>query len=548
MAPYKDPDRQREAVRLGVQRHRLVKKAMARQIGDWDTKAEHATGQHAAEIALDWIGSKLLVPTGPLRGQPATPADYMREWLLGAMADGVSEAGMSIARKNAKTGFIANLVLAYLVGPLGRPEWRAVVTSDTGKLALELMTAMRKTAAASHLSGLDIRRSPQPGIAYGRKRSQCDFLAADKATGHAIGADLALLDEAGLLEESQRILWDSIENCLSGRDGSLWALSIQGEGPMFDEMRLRADLPHVYWREWVSDEECALDDEEQWHKSNPGLRAGIKSIDYMRTRAKKALLFPANQSTFRAQNLNQRVSPGQERLCSLTDYQACTAKKAKRKGPYYIGLDLGGSRAMSAAVCFWPRTNRVETYAAMPGIPSLRERGAEDGVRETYHLMAEAGDLWPYEGKRLVPVSSFLKSVIKTCGKPPRAIYADGYRKAEVLATLDKARNKLHGVTLELRGSPGSRDKQAAHDLRITQSALTAHQLAIVDSKALAHAISRSTITYSDPGNRPQLGKIRERARIDPVQALVLVIGAQYNPQLRKKSDNGTVKTIARAA
>ena len=87
----------------------------------------------------------------------------------------------------------------------------------TGLLAKELRDAMELTAEVSGLTGLELKRSPPPGILHGRRKSQVRFLAADRATGHAIGADFALIDEAGLLQENKRELWNALTSSISVR-------------------------------------------------------------------------------------------------------------------------------------------------------------------------------------------------------------------------------------------------------------------------------------------------------------------------------------------
>ena len=84
-------------------------------------------------VVAQWAESSLLVPTGPLRGQPYKLDDWQREWLSAALAPNIREAGLSVARKNGKSGLVAALLLACLCGPLNAPNWRGVVVSLTGK-------------------------------------------------------------------------------------------------------------------------------------------------------------------------------------------------------------------------------------------------------------------------------------------------------------------------------------------------------------------------------------------------------------------------------
>ena len=65
---------------------------------------------------FDWIESTLIVPSGLLAGQPFRVEDWQRRFLRGALADGIQEAALVVARKNGKTAILAALVLAYLLG------------------------------------------------------------------------------------------------------------------------------------------------------------------------------------------------------------------------------------------------------------------------------------------------------------------------------------------------------------------------------------------------------------------------------------------------
>ena len=89
------------------------------------------------------------MPTGPLAGRPFTLGAWQRQFVIGALADGIREAGLSVARKNGKSGLVAALCLAGLCGPLNRPNWQAIVTSLTGALGLMSMAPHRRTTAAA---------------------------------------------------------------------------------------------------------------------------------------------------------------------------------------------------------------------------------------------------------------------------------------------------------------------------------------------------------------------------------------------------------------
>ena len=155
-----------------------------------------------ARVVAEWAASRLKVPTGPLRGKPFTLDQWQVDWLRGAMAPGILEAGLSVARKNGKSGLVSVLILAYLDGPLNFPLFRACVASLTGRLASELRDAIEATAL---ISGLDVRvyQSPSPGRIEGQHKARLDILAADKSSGHASGFDLVIATRPDYLEKTK---------------------------------------------------------------------------------------------------------------------------------------------------------------------------------------------------------------------------------------------------------------------------------------------------------------------------------------------------------
>ena len=476
-----------------------------------------------ATAIAEWSASTLRVPTGPLRGQPFVLADWQVSWLRGALSPGVREAGLSIARKNGKSGLCALVLLAHLAGPLVRPQWRGIVASLTGQLAKELRDQCQLTAATAAPSGLPVNvlKTPTPGRIEGLQGTRCDFLASDKATGHALGADLALIDEAGLIPEAGRDLWGALFSSVSGRNGRLWAISIRGSGPMFSELAERADDPAVHWTEHAAPASCALDDEAGWLAANPGLAGGIKSREYMADAARRALRSPPDQSTFRALDLNQPAEPGREMIVGVSEWQACTVETLpERSGPVAIGFDLGAAVSMTAAVAYWPETGRLEAWGAYPSHPSLRARGAADGVGKRYEHMQERGELWTFPSTLTTPVGPFLARVAAEVeGCELAGVAADRYRQSEALQAMHDA-----GVSWPVDWRAQGSGKDGSADVRHFQRAVIAGNIRAHRSLMLESAISESIIAYDSNGN-PSLQKGRQKGRIDALQAAVLAVG-----------------------
>ena len=341
----------RERSKLGMRKLRVRRKAEAaeaRKRGWQVSAAPRCKPGHEVSACWSWAEERLRVPTGPLRSQPFRVEPGQREFLQAVMAPAIRDAGLSVARKKGKSGLIAALLLGYLMGPLRHPQWRGVVVSLTGRLAVELRDAIQLTAEASEIP-LTVKRAPYPGCILGADGTRLDILAVDKATGHAIGADLAVIDEAGLLQENQRALWDAVFSPISGRDGRLLCISIRSDGPMFGEFALRSDDPAVVWTEFAADPQAPIDDPAQWKAANPGL-GGIKSESYMSDAVRRALSNSNSLSTFRAYNLNLPQVPTREMICGVEDWTACvTDQLPERDGNCVVGFDLDGSSSMTAA-------------------------------------------------------------------------------------------------------------------------------------------------------------------------------------------------------
>ena len=482
-----------------------------------------------ARVIAEWARECLRVPTGPLAGQPFEIADWQEAWLRGALAPGTREAGLSIARKNGKSALVAVAALAFLVGPLNRPNWRGVCTSLTGALAAEMRDAIRQTAEAAYPPlPVKVLRTPNAGRADGLNGARLDFLAADKASGHAAGADLAIIDEGGLLPEPKRGLWAAVRSCISGRNGRFWAISVRGDGPMFDELAGRAGDPAVHWTEYAAAPDAALDDPDAWAAANPGLATGIKSASYMADTARAALANPADQPKFRSLDLNLAESPDRQMIVAPGDWRACLADELPpRDGRCVIGWDLGGSASMSAVVALWPANGRMEVWAALPDTPDLASRGQADGVGALYSRMLAAGELALYPG-RVVPASQFLLDALTRLagGQAILAIGADRFRRAEAEEALDRA-----GVMLPVawRGTGASATADGSHDVRAFQAAVIAGRVRCAPSLVMTAAIAESELRFDNAGN-PALHKGRQRARIDALQAAVIACGLAAMP------------------
>ena len=110
----KHPARSREIVRDSLRRRRASEREAKREVISWpDPPADPAAAVY------EWAKDKLVIPAGhPRAGEPFELPPYLVDYFRDALAPDTQESLLCIARKNSKSGAVAVLLLAHLVGPL----------------------------------------------------------------------------------------------------------------------------------------------------------------------------------------------------------------------------------------------------------------------------------------------------------------------------------------------------------------------------------------------------------------------------------------------
>lgn len=489
------------------------------------------------EEGIDWM-SALLVPDGPRLGQPFDLEDWQREWIRGAMRPGIQVAGMSIARKNAKTMLNVAMEACFLAGPWNRYGWVGLVCADVGDHAALMMYYLDLLSGLNDLR-IFFRKSPRPGRAFGKDRSKVVFLAADKdRTGHGENADIVWLDEAGAFTENQRPLWNALYSSIGSRGGKMMCLGNQREGPMFLELEKRAQQDEmVYWKRYQAPLDCDPMDEEVWGLANPGLGT-IKELQYMRGKASDAKISPLNLNYFMSFDLNMDVDPARATICTVNQWKACYDSYAELRGERVaLGIDMGGSVSMSAAFAIGLETGIVRMWAAFSSIPDILSRGREDGVNNTYVLMQDRGELSLYPGE-VVDAAAFISDVLADLEREGCAVAylgADRYRKAEFSDALRKA-----GYRAEVawRGTGAGAIADGSNDIRAFQRLVFDRKIAVRESLGMINAIMNSHLE-EDVGLNPRLAKNKSRGRIDLLQAGVIAAGLHEAATRRGRRESG---------
>ena len=517
-------------------------KQRARRQKARQTAQNRRTADLAASVtldAVDWISTRLRVPYGPHRGELFNLSDWQREFVAAMVNPAYKEVALCCARKNGKTGLTAALVLAGLCGPLNTPHWRAIVGSVTLQHAAELRLAIVETAKASDLE-LDVFKSPAPGHILGYRDARADFVSAANASGHAVAADIAILDEAGLLEERKRELWNNMHAALSGRDGKFVCLSVLGYGPMFREL-VESNADDTYIQLHQADADADIEDETQWHKSNPGLADGIKSLEYMRHECRRAVASPNNINDYKAYHLNLPANPARQPICAPSDWQSCLVEELPdlSRTPVIIGLDLGGANSMTAACIYDPSTYRTETYAVFPG-HDLYERGRADSVGDTYLQMQRRGELTTQPNRKAVDIQEFLADLkARVATRRVACLVVDRYRFAE----LEDAAARV-GITVPIVPR-GMGFKDGSEDVQNFLTYLYANKIKHQESLLVSHAIAGSHI-IQDPMLNMKVDKLRSTSKIDALMSMILAVSQAVRMEQAKPKRRRARVLIAR--
>ena len=463
-----------------------------------------------------WAATLECPPGHPRVGRPMILPDYMVRYLTGAL--GSRESLLCVARKNAKSSGLALLSLGYLCGPLRVAGWRGAVVSLNQDKSREFLRLAVDLARANSLPLKPYTKrlaNPDTGADL-----ECLLSTADM--GHSSDYDAVFLDELGLYPEACRPLIQELYSSITARDGRIFCISIRGDNPVLEEILQRKEKPDTYVQLHAAAADCSILDARAWHQANPGLDAGIKSLDAIRFAAESAAVTPSDIAYFRVHELNQRIRPDAGVLVTLDDWQKCeTDTPPEPVGPAYLGLDLGAVSSLTAATVYWPETGLLRTWGCFPAVPDLEARGQSDGVGSLYYDFQHEGSLRLF-GDRIPNYGEFMAWVLDELGGVDlRGIAYDRFLKPEIELILDDLR--LYCPRFP-RGTGASVLADGSHDCRAFQRAVLTGKVSVRPLK-IWRASLRFAVLRHDPAGNPALDKSKRKGRINSVSTGVLAVG-----------------------
>ena len=483
----------------------------------------------------------LTIAQGERAGQRFQLLPWERQFLVGAFADDVDTAALSIARANGTTSLCAAIAAAAVVGPL------AVQRGEVVAVASSLQQARLIFAYA--LDYLKPWRDAEPerwrvwdGVAAARIEDRqtgaaLRCIGSDARRAHGLAPRLILADEPSQWPVNNSAKMFAALETAKGKipDARLVALGTRpASGAGWFGRLLEGGQVGVYAQVHAAPADAAIGAPETWETANPSLPHFPALHAALERESARALADASLLPQFRSLRLNQGVADTE----SATLIEAGTWETVEAdtlppmSGPLILGVDLGGGAALTAAAAYWPDAGRLEAMAWFPSIPSLAERGLRDGVAGLYIDLQQRGELLTTAG-RTVPIAEALRWALESWGRPA-VVVGDRYKQSELEQALDDAGLS---VPVSWRGQ-GFRD--GSEDVRAFRRAVLDGKVTAPPSLLIRSALSEA-VTVSDASGNQKLSKGSEggrrlRARDDVAAAMILAVaeGRRRAPRPRR--------------
>ncbi len=475
---------------------------------------------------IQFIEKYCVTPDGAHVGKPLVLADFQKDFIKAVYDNehGTRRAYLSIARKNGKSGLIAGLLLAHLVGP------EAVLNSQIVSGAM----SRDQAALVFNLAAKMVQQSPKLAkivriVPSGKRllglnmNTEYKALAADGKTAHGLSPVLAILDEMGQVRGPQSDFIDAITTSQGAHANPLMlVISTQAASDAdllsiwLDDAKASND-PRIVSHVYAAPEGCDLMDKTAWEAANPALRL-FRSEDDLAEQMKQAQRMPSMENTARNLLLNQRVST-ESPFISPDVWKSCGGSVLDFEDtPVYAGLDLSARTDLTALVTIgkvggvWQTVPHFWTPEQ-----GLADRAHKD--RSPYDVWARQGLLHTTPGATVDYEYVAMQIVEILADLNVQAIAYDRWRMDLMMREFERL-----GVTLPLMPfGQGFKDMSPALDA--VEAELLNGRVAHAMHPVLTMCAANAVVTKDPAGNR-KLDKGRATGRIDGMQAMAMAFGA----------------------
>lgn len=485
------------------------------------------------ERVIAFIERYCIVPEGSKVGKPMRLLPFQKRFILDVYDNpaGTSKAYLSIARKNGKTGLIAALVLAHVVGPEARQNSQIISGARSrDQAALVFNLAQKMVLMSPDLSKIARCVESRKTIHGLAMNVEYRAISAEAGTAHGLSPVLAILDEVGQVKGPHDSFVEAIITSQGAYDDALlFAISTQAatDADLFstwiDYAKTSGDkrvVCHVY----AAPEECSVLDREAWKAANPALGA-FRSLKELEGAAERASKAPSEENSFRWLYLNQRIE-GTAPFVSRTLWNSCAGAVTDdfSGADCFGGLDLSSVSDLTAFV----------QVAKVDGVWQVRPRFwlPEQGLREKadrdkapYWDWSKSGDLFTTPGPTVdyEYVATAIHEIHRDT--PFRKIAFDRWKFSHLKPWLLKAGFDPEEVegdeAIFVPFGQGFASMSPALDT--LESLLLNRQLAHGGHPVLTMCAANATVQSDPTGNR-KLSKAKSHGRIDGMVALAMAV------------------------
>ncbi len=477
----------------------------------------------AARI-IEFIQRFCVTPEGASVGQPLVLAEFQKQFIRDVYDNpaGTRRALLSVSRKNGKSGLIAGLLLAHLVGPEAKQNTQiASGALSKEQAALVFNLACKMVQLSPKLSSL-VKIIPSGKRLIGLPlNTEYKALAADGKTAHGLSLSLAILDEIGQVRGPQSDIIDAITTRHGSHEAPLLiAISTQAasDADLFsqwlDDAQRSAD-PRIVCHLYAAPEGCDLMDESAWRAANPALGL-FRSLDDLREQLTQAQRMPSMENSARNLLLNQRVSTVSP-FISPDVWKSCAARVLPFDGPVFAGLDLSARTDLTALVIVGQVDGvwHVQAHFWAPEI-GLADRARRD--RAPYDVWHRQGVLRTTPGATvdLEHVAADMLEIFADLDV--QAIAFDRWRIDQLRRELDRLGADLPLVEF------GQGFQSFSPALDVLEAELLNGRIAHGGNPLLTWCAANA-VTAKDPAGNRKLDKQKATGRIDGLVALAMAMG-----------------------
>lgn len=480
---------------------------------------------------IAFIESFCVVPEGAQVGKPLKLEPFQKKFLRDVYdnRDGTRRAILSIARKNGKSGLIAGILLAHLVGPEAKRNSQIVSGAmSRDQAALVFALAAKMVQLSERLSKI-VKIVPSGKRLVGLPLNvEYRALSADGTTAHGLSPILAILDEVGQVRGPRSEFVDAITTS-QGAHAEPLLIAISTQAPTdadllslwIDDAVLSKDsqtVCHLY----SAPEECDLLDAKSWKAANPAM-GKFRDADDVRRQAEEANRMPSAESKFRNLILNQRVE-ARAPFVSKNVWMSCGGEAAPWQGQrVFAGLDLSATTDLTALIAIWKDADGVWQAASYFWTPEtgLTDRAKRDRV--PYDVWARQGQLLTTPGNT-VDYDFVAAFVLEMAGECDLTLAFDRWRMGTFKQSLARM-----GASDEFMAE---RMKEFGQGFASISPALDLLEADMLNARirhgghpVLTMCAANAVVVQDAAGNR-KLDKSKSTGRIDGMVALTMARGA----------------------